>query len=344
MKICAQWMLELLPWLEHISSQELNKRMAILGHRANISNGILNFFPSENRRDLNCVNGVLREIAAAFGKRLDIPCTEIIEEDIGSIYERVDADVWSESVCNRFTAKICVNLQKGKTPSWMKDRLLAAGLVYENTVQDIASYVFLEYGQPVLLLDGRSICDGSLTIREAMGYETANDNLLPYGMPILESGEEILAVPHYWISDFATVKPDSQEILIVAVNYPNDVLEGCNESFSTVACAQDPLLTMRAVERTSQLMQQLGYGHVLDGSLDILNYVPNPVKLDLKEVYEQDNSISCDEFVTILSLIGFDEDGTIPSWRSDLGTAEAIRSEVSRLHRAIVQTNDIFSV
>ena len=344
MKICTQWILEWLPWLENISSQELNRRMSILGHTANISDGILDFVPSENRNDLNSVVGIIREISSAFGKTTEFPAAQVSEEDIGSIYEHADADVWSDSVCNRFTAKMSVVLENGKTPRWMKERLQAAGVLCVDTVQDVANYVFLEYGQPVLLLDARSIGFGTVTLREAMGYETAEDTLLTYGMPVLESGEEIIAVPHYWVSNDAGLKPDTEDILIVAVNYPNNVLESCNQAFSQLDCAQDSLLTITAVERTAQLIQQLRYGHILDGSLDILNYVPNPIKLDLKEVYPQVNFISWDEFVTILSLIGISEDGMIPSWRTDLHTPEAIRSEVSRLHRAITKTNDIFSV
>ena len=344
MKICAQWILKLLPWLDGVSTQELKSRMSVLGHNVTVTDTAWDFVPSQERNDLASAIGIAREISAAFGKEADIPTPEVADEDIGSIFEQVDADVWSETVCNRITAKLAIGLKSAKTPQWMKTRLSAAGICCSDTVQDIANYVALEYGQPVLLLDAKSICDGSVTLRESMGYEIADEQELSYGLPVLESGEALLAVPHYWCGAEAAVDSSTKDILILAAHYPDDVLSLCDESFCKVDFGKDPLLTITAVERTAQLIQQLGYGRILDGALDVLNFVPNPVKLDISKAYALCNTLSWEDFKTLLSLMGIAEDGTIPSWRTDLDTIEALQSAVSRLHRANTLTNDIFSV
>lgn len=344
MKICAQWILKLLPWLDGVSTQELKSRMSVLGHNVTVTDTVWDFVPSQERNDLGSAIGIAREILAAFGKEADIPTPEVADEDIGSIFEQVDADVWSETVCNRITAKLAIGLKSANTPQWMKTRLSAAGICCCDTVQDIANYVALEYGQPVLLLDAKSICDGSLTLRESMGYEIADEQELPYGLPVLESGEALLAVPHYWCSAEAAVDSSTEDILILAAHYPDDVLSLCEERFCKIDFGKDPLLTITAVERTAQLIQQLGCGRILDGALDVLNFVPNPVKLDISKAYALCNTLSWEDFKTLLSLMGVSEDGTIPSWRTDLDTIEALQSAVSRLHRANTLTNDIFSV
>ena len=337
MRIRANWILEQLPWLADKTEEELNNAMVCLGHRADTSGEVWEFIPRTQRPDLHCVTGILREIAAAFGKAAEVPQIRTLDEDIGSVYEQVDVDVWSETICNRLTARMCVGLQVGKTPDWMKEQLLSSGLPCANSVNDIASYAMLEFGQPVFLLDASAIRNGTLTFREAMGFETAETLALPYGAPVLESGDDILAVPHFWTSPSAAVSSSTETLFIAAVNYPEDVISLCDEAFgisSAASLTQDPLLTITAVERVCQLIQEFGYGHILEGTIDILNYVPNPKKLDLNAEYLGDNSLTKEEFSTILSLIGITPDGLVPSWRTDLDSPEAVHNEVLRLHRA----------
>lgn len=334
MKISAGWILSQLPWLETVSKEELESRMAILGHRVDISSEVWEFIPRPQRSDLCGVNNILREMAAAFGKSFELPLPHVWDEDIGSVYEQLDADVWNDTLCNRFTVKMAVTLKAGMTPDWMKERLLAAGLSVTDSVADIAKYVCLEYGQPVLLLDAKAICDGTMSLREAYGYETAADLLIPYGVPILESGEQFLAVPGFWVAPEYEVGDKAESIVIAAVNYPQEVTSLCEETFCVLYACLDPLLTITAVERTCQLIQELGCGQVLDGCIDILNFVPNPKKLDLQAAYPWDIPLTEDEFNTILAIIGITGDGLIPSWRPDLDSPEAVTQEVTRIHRA----------
>ena len=44
----------------------------------------------------------------------------------------------------------------------------------------------------------------------------------------------------------------------------------------------DPLNTLPAVDRACELVELLGAGEVLDGVIDILNFVPQPVELPLE--------------------------------------------------------------
>ena len=44
----------------------------------------------------------------------------------------------------------------------------------------------------------------------------------------------------------------------------------------------DPLNTLPAVNRACELVEMLGAGEVLDGTIDILNYVPQPRVLKLE--------------------------------------------------------------
>ena len=100
----------------------------------------------------------------------------------------------------------------------------------------------------------------------------------------------------------------------------------------------DPMNTLPAVDRACELVELLGAGEVLDGVIDILNYVPHPRVLPLEP--DKINAllgteISGEEMVSILKKLDFGvEDGmvTVPSWRGDVEAMADLAEEVARFH------------
>ena len=100
----------------------------------------------------------------------------------------------------------------------------------------------------------------------------------------------------------------------------------------------DPLNTLPAVNRACELVEMLGAGEVLDGTIDILNYVPQPRVLKLEP--EKINAllgtdIGEDEMVSILKKLDFQVEGdqvTVPSWRGDVIGMADLAEEVARFH------------
>ena len=100
----------------------------------------------------------------------------------------------------------------------------------------------------------------------------------------------------------------------------------------------DPLNTLPAVERACELVELLGAGEVVDGVIDILNYVPQPRVLKLEP--EKINAllgtdIAAEEMVSILKKLDFQVEGdqvTVPSWRSDVEAMADLAEEVARFY------------
>ena len=100
----------------------------------------------------------------------------------------------------------------------------------------------------------------------------------------------------------------------------------------------DPLNTLPAVNRACELVELLGAGEVLDGTIDILNYVPQPRVLKLEP--EKINGllgtdIAESEMVSILKKLDFQVEGdqvTVPSWRGDVIGMADLAEEVARFH------------
>ena len=100
----------------------------------------------------------------------------------------------------------------------------------------------------------------------------------------------------------------------------------------------DILNTLPAVNRACELVELLGAGEVVDGVIDILNYVPQPVTVKFEpakmnrflgvEIPEEQQRR------TLLEL-GFGLEGdviTVPSWRSDVEHWSDIAEEAARFY------------
>ena len=100
----------------------------------------------------------------------------------------------------------------------------------------------------------------------------------------------------------------------------------------------DPLNTLPAVNRACELVEMLGAGEVLDGTIDILNYVPQPriLKLEPEKINALlGTDIDGDEMVSILKKLDFQVEGdqvTVPSWRGDVIGMADLAEEVARFH------------
>lgn len=100
----------------------------------------------------------------------------------------------------------------------------------------------------------------------------------------------------------------------------------------------DPLNTLPAVNRACELVELLGAGAVVDGVIDILNFVPQPRILTLEP--DKINAllgteISAAEMTAILKKLDFQVEGdqvTVPSWRGDVVGMADLAEEVARFH------------
>ena len=98
----------------------------------------------------------------------------------------------------------------------------------------------------------------------------------------------------------------------------------------------DPMMTVPAVERACELVELLGCGDVMDGIIDVLNYVPEArtVKLEPEKINNLlGTSISREDMVKYLNNLEISIEGDdilVPSFRPDLVHMADIAEEVGR--------------
>jgi phenylalanyl-tRNA synthetase beta chain len=88
----------------------------------------------------------------------------------GSEGNAVDVDLQDAELCPRYCAQV-FEVRIGPSPSWLTDRLEAAGVRPINNIVDVTNYVMLEMGQPMHAFDVTRLRGGRLVIRRARAGE-----------------------------------------------------------------------------------------------------------------------------------------------------------------------------
>ncbi|HEX2419330.1 MAG TPA: phenylalanine--tRNA ligase subunit beta [Micromonosporaceae bacterium] len=115
------------------------------------------------------VRGLARDLALAF----DVPFRDPADVKISPRTERPAYPVRVEDTfgCDRFTARAVYGIDPAaSSPSWMKRRLIHAGMRPISLAVDITNYLMVELGQPMHAFDLRRL-SGELVVRRAQPSE-----------------------------------------------------------------------------------------------------------------------------------------------------------------------------
>ena len=332
----------------------LNDEDCAVGQDINLVIGnddaIVEFEITNNRPDCYSLIGLARETAAAFNVPMRHHEPVVKGGAEGELCDLLDVDVPADDLCLRYTARMVRNVKIAPSPKWLRQRLRSAGIRPINNIVDITNYVMVEYGQPMHAFDYRYVSGGKIIVRRAGEDKTLTtldgqvrelqpdmlviaDETRPVGLAGIMGGEnsEIVADTVDVVFESANFNGSSIRKTALALGMRTDASAKFEKDI-------DPMLTVPAVNRACELVELLGAGEVMDGMIDIINYVPEPYSMPL----EPDR---------INALLGTDipeadmveflrreevpvEDGVIhvPSWRPDLRCMADIAEEVARFY------------
>ena len=309
---------------------------------------VVEFEITNNRPDCYSIIGLARESAAAFGKTMRHHEPVVNGSDAGCIFEKLDVEVPAEDLCNRYTARMVANVKIGPSPKWLRRRLRANGVRPINNIVDITNYVMLEYGQPMHAFDYRYITSGKIVVREAEEGETLTTldgtvrNLTP-GMLVIADDNRAIGLAGIMGGENSEIVDDTTTVVFESANFNGTSIRQTalalgmrTEASGKFEKNLDPMMTVPAVQRACELVEMLGCGDVLDGTIDIINYVPAEKTLPLEP--EKINrllgtQISKEDMVKYLNLLEIGVDGDtilVPSFRPDLNLMADIAEEVGR--------------
>ena len=313
-----------------------------------LNDHVVEFEITPNRPDCLSVIGLAREAAVTYGKELTLHEPVVKGEGPGNLFELLDVETPADDLCPRYTARMVRNVKIGPSPKWMRERLRASGVRPINNIVDITNYVMLEYGQPMHAFDNRYVKGGKIVVRRAEDGETlttldGNVRNLNSSMLVIADDTRAVGLAGIMGGENSEIVEDTVDVVFESANFNGTCIRRTALSLGmrTEASAKfekglDILNTLPAVNRACELVEMLGAGEVLDGVIDILNYVPQPKTLKLRP--EKINAllgteIDAPEMCRILTALGFGVDGddiTVPSWRGDVEHYSDLAEEVAR--------------
>ncbi len=330
----------------------LNDEDCVVGQDINLVIGnddtIVDFEITNNRPDCYSIIGLAREAAAAFGKTMRHHEPVVHGSDAGSIFQHLDVEVPAANLCNRYSSRMVANVKIGPSPKWLRQRLRANGVRPINNIVDITNYVMLEYGQPMHAFDYRYVSSGKIVVREAEEGETLTTldgtvRPLKAGMLVIADETKPIGLAGIMGGENSEIVDDTSMVVFESANFNGTSIRQTalalgmrTEASGKFEKNLDPMMTVPAVQRACELVELLGCGDVLDGTIDVIHYVPEPRRVRLEPDRINDllgTDISREDMVKYLANLEIPVEGDdilVPSFRPDLILTADIAEEIGR--------------
>jgi phenylalanyl-tRNA synthetase beta chain len=305
-----------------------------------------------NRPDCMGIAGVARELAAVQRVVLREPAIAKLRYELDP--KRLAVRIEDPDGCRRFGAAYLENVKIGPSPTWMRERLVAAGMRPIHNAVDITNYVMLELGQPLHAYDADQLKANALVARRARAGEPLRtldgvDRLLSPDVLVIADGERSLGIAGILGGADSEIRPTTTRIALECANFePRGIDRTAQKlglSQQSAASARfrlnlSPELVPLALARAVQLLVEHA-GATVVGATDVYPmpwHRPN-IKLKFSDVTRiLGVEFPREESLEALARLGFQyaESGdtfvvTPPPIRTDIGITEDVVEEIARI-------------
>ncbi|AWZ49134.1 phenylalanine--tRNA ligase subunit beta [Hathewaya limosa] len=318
-----------------------------------LESAVIDFEITSNRPDCMSVLGIARETAATLGTSYKMPELTYTEDSSSNIHNELKVEV-KDSLCKRYMTKAIKNVKIEPSPKWLQDRLIEYGIKPKNNIVDITNFVMVELGQPMHAFDRREIKNNLLCIERASEGEkfttldeverTLDENTL-----CIKDGDRTVAIAGVMGGLNSEVKDDTTEIILecasfnpVSIRKTSAKLGLRTEASTKFEKELDPNNVETAMNRACNLIESLGIGKVVEGTIDIYNEKrePHTLTVDSKWINKfLGIDISKEEMKKVLDSLDLNtevkEDDlviSVPTFRCDMNIKEDVAEEVARIY------------
>ena len=304
-----------------------------------------------NRPDAFSHYGVARDISV-FKKRTLKPLTfEVKNTNNASTF---NISISDQKDCPRYIGAIVNNVKVGPSPTWIQDRLIAAGQRPINNLVDISNYVLMEMGQPTHIFDWDKVSSDEILVRRANknesittldqdSYKLNENNLL------ITDGDKPIAIAGVMGGYNSAVNEETQTIFIESAYFDPIVIRKSSKSLllSTEASKRyergaDPQGALQAFWKIINLIEKYAGGSFDGDFLDVNHTAPNNDSITLRSSEIKQIlgvSLEKDFIVEVLEGLGFtvkvsndsEFDCIPPSYRPDIAREIDVIEELARM-------------
>ena len=317
-----------------------------------LNDAIIDFELTANRPDCRSMIGIAREAAVTIGEKLNYP-----EIEVKACDEDIDFEVKVENpeLCPRYGARIVKDVKIEPSPYWMQRRLIEAGVRPINNIVDITNFVMLEQGQPLHAFDLNQLTTSKIVVRNAEEGEkfTTLDEVertLDKDMLVITDGEKTVGIAGVMGGLNSEITENTTAVLFEGAAFNADNIRATSKKLGLRTEASGRYekgisteLSITGVERACQLVEMLGAGRVLRGTVEdypkkqeVQTLTVNPSRI-IKNI---GIDLSLDGFVKILEDLEFKCDLKsdnevlieVPSFRLDIEQEADIYEEIARIY------------
>ncbi|WP_026884451.1 phenylalanine--tRNA ligase subunit beta [Clostridium akagii] len=246
----------------------------------NLDNAVIDFEITSNRPDCLSIVGMARETAATLNINYKMPALNYEVKCKDNINNEIKVEV-RDTLCRRYIARGVKNIKIQDSPAWMAERLLQSGVRPINNIVDITNFVMIELGQPLHAYDRRTITTNTIIVeraKEGESFVTLDEKERKLGSSILtiKDGNNTLGIAGIMGGLNSEIKEDTTEIIFESANFQGTNVRVSSKKLNlrTEASGRfekdlDPHLAEIAINRACNLIQELGAGDIMDGTIDI---------------------------------------------------------------------------
>ena len=247
-----------------------------------------------NRSDATSHIGVARDVVAVLntrnGEHLKIKWPEVdntltVNQKKADNAIRVTVD--DNKLCPRYSGLTIRNVKVQESPDWLKDKLRTIGLRPINNVVDITNFILMEVGQPLHAFDADKI-DGGQVIVKCLPQDTPFVTLdgierkLDSRDLMICNAKEGMCIAGVFGGQKSGVTMETTNLFIESAYFDPVSIRKTSKRHGLKTDASfryergcDPNITLWALRRAAQLIQQLAGGEICG---DIIDIYPNPIE------------------------------------------------------------------
>jgi phenylalanyl-tRNA synthetase beta chain len=307
-----------------------------------------------HRPDLWGHFGMAREVAAILGRKLTDPVAPV---DLRKEAAPLRVTIENYALAPRYSALVLENVTVKPSPLWLQYRLEAVGLNPINNIVDVTNYVMAELAQPMHAFDAEKLQGGEIRVRSAKPGEH---------FAALNGENYVLDASHLVIADAAgavalagviggadsAISGSTTRIVLESANFnaasvrkTSAKLKLRTDASMRFEKAQDPLNTVRGLERAYALLQEVSPGiRLVGGIADAFREPEEPPTIELPLDWldsKLGRAIGAREVRRILESLEFEVMESqprvfwvkVPSWRAtkDISIKDDLVEEVGRM-------------
>jgi phenylalanyl-tRNA synthetase beta chain len=337
-----------------VLSQDLTEGEPI-SSALDLNDVILEIAITPNRPDALSQIGVARDIAAIFDLEVKLPSIEFENSSVSNnINSFVSIEVIDSINCPRYSAKAITDIVVKESPLWLKKRIESVGLRSINNIVDVTNFILYELGQPLHAFDLDKLNHGKIVVKQAgsennfMTLDSKNRILQSETLMICD-GDKGVAIAGVMGGENSEVSSTTKNILIesahfnpVSIRKTSKLLGLSTDASYRFERGTDPNITLFAVQRAAQLINEVADGEIVGGEIDI--YLTPIIEQIVLLRYERVDKILGYKIIKenihkILIALGFKLNNysdlsvevTVPTFRPDVEREIDLIEEIARI-------------